>query len=123
MSNTLDTICLTKYNQSYLHHSRIFPVYTSLIYASILNNISSSSTTPNSSNNEHHNSNHPPKEQCKTCLITGVLTCTAVSGYFFKTALLDLPESSSREVIRQKRFLLGFGSVWALAGAYRLYIE
>ena len=70
--------------------------------------------------NRPEEENPPPK--CRTCLITGVLTCTAVSGYFFKIALIDLPESTKHEVVRQKRFLLGFGSAWAVAGVYRFYL-
>ena len=72
--------------------------------------------------NSAENMNQPPKEQCEACLITGVMTCTGISAYFFKTALLDMPESAKKEVMRQKRFLLGFGSAWAIAGAYRLYL-
>jgi len=80
--------------------------------------------SPNNCQSDRHQSTFPPppNEQCQTCLVTGVLTCTAVSSYLFKMALLDLPVSTKREVLRQKRFLLGFGSAWAVAGAYRLYL-
>jgi hypothetical protein len=65
-------------------------------------------------------------ESCDACLYTGVATCTGLSGYMFKMALLDLPEEGTKlftnQVRNQKRFLLLFGASWAVAGIYRLYL-
>ena len=64
------------------------------------------------------------REQCVACLYTGVGTCTALSLYFFKLALLDAPESPKELVKTHKdqRFMLAFGTCWAMAGVYRLYL-
>jgi hypothetical protein len=69
----------------------------------------------------------PAVEQCDSCLYTGVATCTALSLYFFKMALLDTPETFKSQTARfkahtDKRFMLAFGSCWAVAGVYRLYL-
>ena len=62
---------------------------------------------------------------CKECLYTGVATCSGLSLYFMKLAS-ELPDAGAKEVMRQttkqKRFLLGGSAVWAVAGAYRLYL-
>jgi hypothetical protein len=67
-----------------------------------------------------------PGQQCSACLYTGVATCTGLSTYFFKVAHFDLPTKGSEQIMlkasKDKRFLLVFGSCWALAGAYRLYL-
>jgi hypothetical protein len=65
-------------------------------------------------------------EQCSTCLYTGVATCTGLSAYFFKVAHFDLPTQGNQQIMlkasKDKRFLLVFGSCWAIAGAYRFYL-
>jgi hypothetical protein len=65
-------------------------------------------------------------QQCSTCLYTGVATCTGLSAYFFKVAHFDLPTHGSQQIMlkatKDKRFLLAFGSCWAIAGAYRFYL-
>lgn len=65
-------------------------------------------------------------DPCDACLYTGVATCTGLSCYMFKMALLDLPEQGAngwtKQVRQQKRFLLLFGGSWAVAGLYRLYL-
>lgn len=68
----------------------------------------------------------PPQqeqESCAACLYTGMATCTGLSLYFFKMALLDLPEEGTtaftKQVKTNKRFLLGCGTFWAAAGIYR----
>lgn len=75
---------------------------------------------------EGSNSDLNDDEHCKSCLYTGVATCTAVSAYFFKTALLDLPERGTpqftKEVRNQKYFMISFGTAWAIAGVYRWYL-
>mmetsp|Transcript_5891 Transcript_5891/g.7646 ORF Transcript_5891/g.7646 Transcript_5891/m.7646 type:complete len:85 (+) Transcript_5891:55-309(+) len=81
----------------------------------------------NNSNQININTTQEQKEEpCKTCLYTGIATCTGLSAYFVKMALLDLPESGSekvmREAMKQKRFLLAFGGVWAMAGVYRWHL-
>lgn len=66
------------------------------------------------------------ESSCDACLYTGIATCTGLSGYMFKMALLDLPEEGTKQftnqVRNQKRFLLLFGASWAVAGIYRLYL-
>lgn len=66
------------------------------------------------------------EESCSTCLYTGVATCTGLSAYFFKVALMDLPTKGSKEILikaqKDKRFLSIFGTCWAVAGAYRFYL-
>mmetsp|Transcript_52839 Transcript_52839/g.78352 ORF Transcript_52839/g.78352 Transcript_52839/m.78352 type:complete len:178 (-) Transcript_52839:333-866(-) len=71
----------------------------------------------------------PPADgdsSCQTCLYTGVTTCAVVCAYFTKTALLDLPETGTRAVMReakrQKRFLLVFAGCWGMTGVYRAYL-
>lgn len=71
---------------------------------------------------------HPPskEESCVSCLYTGIVTCTALSGYFFKMAFLDFPEPGSREFTRQtatnKRFFIICGTAWAGLGIYRWHL-
>lgn len=53
------------------------------------------------------------EEPCKTCLYTGVATCTGLSLYFAKLAIEDgIPK-------RNQRFLLAFSAAWVVAGAAR----
>ena len=67
--------------------------------------------------------NDPPDEKCDSCRYTGVLFCTGLSLYFLKAALLDLPDrTAKKEIIRQKRFLLCFSSLWAVGGVYRWFL-
>jgi uncharacterized membrane protein len=65
----------------------------------------------------------PQQESCDACLYTGLATCTGLSLYFYKMALLDLPEDAvkftKRQVQTNKRFLLACGTFWAAAGIYR----
>jgi hypothetical protein len=64
-------------------------------------------------------------KSCTSCLVTGIATCTGLSLYFFKMALLDLPEQGSAAFTRtpkmqtNQRFLLACGTFWAVAGIYR----
>lgn len=62
---------------------------------------------------------------CRTCLYTGVATCTGISLYFaslYSELPSDGPRAAVKEVIKQKRFLLGGSAVWVAAGMYRLYL-
>jgi hypothetical protein len=63
------------------------------------------------------------EESCDACLYTGMATCTGLSLYFYKMALLDLPEKHDVNFTKQmqtnKRFLLFCGTFWAAAGIYR----
>ena len=62
-------------------------------------------------------------KSCDACLYTGMATCTGLSVYFFKMALLDLPEEGTAQftpnVKTNKRFFLACGTFWAVAGIYR----
>jgi hypothetical protein len=60
----------------------------------------------------------PEKEQCDTCLYTGMATCAGLCLYSFKIALLDEPTPT----IRHQRVLMAFGTAWAVAGVYRAYL-
>ncbi len=80
----------------------------------------------NSSSIQSHNL--PPdstRGSCRECLITGVLTCTGLSGYFLKLAT-ELPDVGAKEatkqVVRHKYFLYCGSVTWAAAGIYRLYL-
>jgi hypothetical protein len=62
---------------------------------------------------------------CRTCLYTGVATCTGISLYFaslYSELPSDGPRAAVKEVVKQKRFLLGGSALWATAGVYRLYL-
>uniref|UniRef100_A0A6T7GDW5 Uncharacterized protein n=1 Tax=Attheya septentrionalis TaxID=420275 RepID=A0A6T7GDW5_9STRA len=60
----------------------------------------------------------PEKEQCDSCLYTGMATCAGLCLYSFKIALLDEPTPT----IRHQRVLMAFGTAWAVAGVYRAYL-
>jgi len=72
--------------------------------------------------------NDPPKsnESCRSCLYTGVATCTGLSLYFLKLST-ELPESGAKEVMRQvsrqRNFLIAGSVAWAIAGIYRVYLD
>lgn len=62
---------------------------------------------------------------CRTCLYTGVATCTGISLYFaslYSELPSDGPRAAVKEIVKQKRFLLGGSVLWATAGVYRLYL-
>jgi hypothetical protein len=66
---------------------------------------------------------------CNSCMFTGMATCTGLSLYFFKMALLDLPEKKTtlgqctkQVATTNKRFFLVCGTVWAAAGIYRYHV-
>lgn len=65
-------------------------------------------------------------ESCSACMYTGMATCTGLSAYFFKMALLDLPEEGTAQFTSQmktnKQFLLACGTFWAAAGVYRWHL-
>jgi hypothetical protein len=56
---------------------------------------------------------------CASCMYTGMATCTGLSLYFFKMALLDVPKQG---IATNKRFFLVSGTVWAAAGIYRYHL-
>lgn len=65
-----------------------------------------------------------PRGSCRECLITGVLTCTGLSAYFFHLAS-EIPEGNqllTRQMKTNKYFLYGGSVAWATAGIYRLYL-
>ena len=70
-------------------------------------------------------SGEPPREQCKTCMFTGMATCAGLSLYFLKL-WSELPDSGTkqtmRQVSKQRNFLLGGSAAWAIAGIYRGYL-
>jgi hypothetical protein len=59
-------------------------------------------------------------------MLTGMATCAGLSLYFFKMALLDLPERNTaaftKQVATNQRFFLISGTAWAAAGIYRYHI-
>jgi len=69
------------------------------------------------------------KEDCDACLYTGIATCTGLSFYFAKLALLDTPDITkdmSLKVARGHRnsragFLV-VSTLWVAAGAYRWHL-
>mmetsp|Transcript_2612 Transcript_2612/g.3153 ORF Transcript_2612/g.3153 Transcript_2612/m.3153 type:complete len:126 (+) Transcript_2612:87-464(+) len=82
--------------------------------------------SPNSSSIQSHNlPPDPSRGSCRECLITGVLTCTGLSGYFFKLAA-ELPDIGAKEatkqIVRNKYFLYCGSATWAAAGVYRIYL-
>lgn len=65
------------------------------------------------------------RSSCRTCLYTGVATCTGISLYFaslYSELPSEGPRAAVKDVIKQKRFLLGGSVIWAAAGVYRLYL-
>lgn len=65
------------------------------------------------------------RSSCRTCLYTGVATCTGISLYFaslYSELPSDGPRAAVKDVVKQKRFLLGGSAIWAAAGMYRLYL-
>lgn len=66
----------------------------------------------------------PPNRSCRECLITGVLTCTGLSTYFFYLAseLSDGKKVMTKQLRRHRNFLYGGSAIWAATGAYRLYL-
>jgi UDP-N-acetyl-D-mannosaminuronic acid transferase (WecB/TagA/CpsF family) len=66
-------------------------------------------------------------------MYTGMATCTGLSLYFFKMALLeeDLPETRktaqftkhiATAATKNKRFFFVCGTAWAVAAAYRWHL-
>ena len=58
---------------------------------------------------------------CRECLITGVLTCTGLSAYFFHLAT-ELRHQSTKQIKFHRNFLYGGSATWAAVGTYRLYL-
>ena len=70
-----------------------------------------------------------PQEGCEACLYTGMATCTGLSLYFAKIALLEIPDITkemAREVAKgHQRNRAGFlvvSAFWVAAGAYRWHL-
>mmetsp|Transcript_18832 Transcript_18832/g.28616 ORF Transcript_18832/g.28616 Transcript_18832/m.28616 type:complete len:115 (+) Transcript_18832:48-392(+) len=87
------------------------------IFSSIL-----SPSTASSEANRNYNFDESDEQTCKSCLYTGVATCSALSLYFLKNAYLDLPEKGGAKVLLQKRFLIGMSGLSAIAGIYRWHL-
>ena len=69
------------------------------------------------------------EESCLTCLFTGIATCTGLSLYFAKIALLEIPDITkemSQEVAtghrRSRAGFLVISAFWVAAGAYRWHL-
>mmetsp|Transcript_17692 Transcript_17692/g.24961 ORF Transcript_17692/g.24961 Transcript_17692/m.24961 type:complete len:108 (-) Transcript_17692:336-659(-) len=68
------------------------------------------------------------KITCKTCMYTGMATCTGLSLYFMKLSseLPEITKETNKEVLtkvgRQRNFLMVGSAAWAVAGIYRAYI-
>mmetsp|Transcript_45036 Transcript_45036/g.94449 ORF Transcript_45036/g.94449 Transcript_45036/m.94449 type:complete len:88 (-) Transcript_45036:167-430(-) len=63
-------------------------------------------TTPTTTPNPSHQEGNPPrvdddqsKESCRACLITGVGTCTGLSGYFL---YLAMEEEQKKNLLLQR---------------------
>ena len=70
-----------------------------------------------------------PQEGCEACLYTGIATCTGLSFYFAKIALLEIPDITKKmkqEVAKgHRRNRAGFlvvSAFWVAAGAYRWHL-
>jgi hypothetical protein len=68
---------------------------------------------------------------CDACFYTGIATCTGLTLYFLKTALVDLPAeqqlkgtttTTAGQLRHNQRVLLGLSATSALAGVYRWYL-
>jgi hypothetical protein len=89
-----------------------------------------SSKRPNAVNDIHPPPPNDVSESCSSCLLVGVTTCWGLSLYVWKIAFLELPEKMStlvtkqetQVVVRHQQFLIAMGGVFAIAGAYRLYL-
>ena len=69
------------------------------------------------------------RQSCEACLYTGIATCTGLSLYFAKIALLETPDVTqemSREVAKgHRRNRLGFlvvSAFWFVTGVYRWHL-
>lgn len=106
----------TMFSQDYMAMSKLMNIGINPFNFSIQNSASSESEKfdPDTS-----------RASCRECLITGVLTCTGLSAYFFRLAS-ELQYNSAKEVTKQARrhkyFLYGGSGAWAMAGVYRLYL-
>jgi len=92
-------------------------------YSSLLSPSITRCDTPKGPPSQHDNDKN---ESCAACLYTGMATCTGLSLYFFKMAVLEMPEEGTAAFTRQtqtnKRFLLACGTFWAAAGVYRWHL-
>ena len=107
--------------------NRLFPLnqdYGALLPPPILFSPEMANSAGNSDSRDANRADED--KQCRMCLWTGVATCTGLSLFFIKQALLELPESGSKEVMkeaaRQKRFLFLCSAASAAAGAYRYHL-
>ena len=78
-------------------------------------------------------------ESCRSCLYTGLATCTGLSGYFLYLAMEEELHRTSKPntlqstivnfmrgnpVPKQNRpFLFAMSAAWFVAGSYRLYLS
>jgi len=69
------------------------------------------------------------EESCTACLVTGMATCTGLSLYFAKLALLEVPDitpsMSAKVAAQHRRSRAGFLVVsagWVAVGAYRWHL-
>ena len=78
-------------------------------------------------------------ESCRTCLYTGLATCTGLSGYFLYLAMEEELHRTSKPntlqstivnfmrgkpIPKQNRpFLFAMSAAWFVAGGYRMYLN
>ena len=79
------------------------------------------------------------EESCRSCLYTGLATCTGLSGYFLYLAMEEELHRTSKPntfqstivnfmrgkpIPKQNRpFLFAMSAAWFVAGGYRLYLN